>query len=227
MWLLIATTVGFERRVFWAKKKGSETPFKFNDIMSTHRFEEILKELKYTNVDRPEYLDKFWEIRQMQQAFNDSMEEEFIASWVSCLEESMLKWLNKYTCPGFMVVPRKPWPCGNEYHTICCSESDGVLFALEIVEGMDVPPQRLEKDHSEKGATVGLLLILTKGLHGSGKVVIMDSGFCVLKGIVELQKLGVFASALIKKGRYWPKYVKGEEVKAKFNGCEPGAFSAI
>jgi hypothetical protein len=29
----------------------------------------------------------------------------------------MNTWLNKY-CPGFMVVPRKPHPYGNEYHSI-------------------------------------------------------------------------------------------------------------
>ena len=33
---------------------------------------------------------------------------------------------------------------------------------------------------------------------GSGKVFILDSGFCVLKAIVELQKKGIFAAALIK-----------------------------
>ena len=53
-----------------------------------------------------------------------------------------------------------------------------------------------------------------------GFVVILDSGFCVLKGIVELRKKGVFASALIKKRRYWPKYIHGEEVKEHFNDKE-------
>ena len=228
MWLLISTTVGFERRDFWAKKKDNDrdTPFKFNEIMSRHRFKEILKELNYTNENKPLYPDKFWEVRQMLDAFNDNMEKEFIPSWVSCLDESMSKWLNKYTCPGFMVVPRKPWPCGNEYHTICCSES-GVLFALELVEGKDEPAQRPRKEHNEKGKTLGLMIRLTKSVHGTGKLVIMDSGFCVLQGIIELRKLGVFSSALIKKRRYWPKYVHGDEFKAQFDHCEPGTFKAL
>ena len=34
---------------------------------------------------------------------------------------------------------------------------------------------------------------------GIGNVVVLDSAFCVLKGIVELKKHGVYASALIKK----------------------------
>jgi len=64
--------------------------------------------------------------------------QEFLSSWISCLDESMSKWVNKYTCLGFMVIPRKPWPFGNEYHTICCSES-GVIFAMELVEGERYP----------------------------------------------------------------------------------------
>ena len=55
-----------------------------------------------------------------------------------------------------------------------------------------------------------------------GFVVILDSGFCVLKGIVELHKKGVFASALIKKRRYWPKYIHGDEVTEHFNDKEVG-----
>ena len=46
-------------------------------------------------------------------------------------------------------------------------------------------------------------------LHGTGMVVVLDSGFCVLEGVIELQKRGVFTAALIKKRRYWPKYVPG------------------
>jgi hypothetical protein len=36
--------------------------------------------------------------------------------WISCLDESTSTWANKYTCPGYMFVPRKPWPFGTEYH---------------------------------------------------------------------------------------------------------------
>ena len=53
-------------------------------------------------------------------------------------------------------------------------------------------------------------------------VAILNSGFCVLKGIVELHKKGVFASTLIKKRRYWPKYIRGDEVKEHFNDKEVG-----
>ena len=46
----------------------------------------------------------------------------------------------------------------------------------------------------------------------------MDSGFFVLKYIIELKKLGIFRSSPIKKRRYWPKHVKGEDVEDNFKG---------
>ena len=54
-------------------------------------------------------------------------------------------------------------------------------------------------------------------------VVILDSGFCVLKAIIELRKKGIFASALIKKRQYWPKFICGDDIKAHFDGKEVGA----
>jgi len=113
------------------------------------------------------------------------MMRKFSPSWISCLDESMSKWVGKYSCPGFMCVPRKPWPLGNEYHTIACGTS-GVLYQVELVEGKDTPRQAPPKQFHETGKTVGLLLRLTKPIWGSSKVVVLDSGFCVLKGIVEL-----------------------------------------
>ena len=44
----------------------------------------------------------------------------------------------------------------------------------------------------------------------------LDSGFCVLQAIVELKKRGVFAHALIKKRRYWPNHVPGEQIIQHF-----------
>lgn len=132
-----------------------------------------------------------------------SMEQEFMASWVCCLDESISKWLDKYTCLGHLIVPRKPWPSGNEYHTICCSLS-GVLFALEIVEGKDKPTERPAKEHSELGKTVSLCLRLTKSLNATGSLVILDSGFCVVKAILEMKRNGVF-SAYKGQTQSWKK----------------------
>ncbi len=49
------------------------------------------------------------------------------------------------------------------------------------------------------GKTVGLLLRMLKSIFHSGRYDVLDSGFCVLKAIVELKKKGVLycAEALI------------------------------
>ena len=132
----------------------------------------------------------------------------------------MSTWTNKYSCPGWMFVPQKPWPFGNEYHTVCCSFS-GILWQMELVEGKDSPSEIVPKFNNE-GKTVGLLLRVLEPIFAKGMTVILDSGFCVLKGIIELKKRGVYASALIKKRKYWPKHIKGDDIKALFDGKDVG-----
>ena len=51
-------------------------------------------------------------MRQWDEAWNKNTEDEFITSWVSVLDKSMIEWLNKY-CPGFKCDGCKPHPVGN------------------------------------------------------------------------------------------------------------------
>ena len=111
-----------------------------NEFMSQKRFEEILGALWLTGRSAPAYKDRFYKVREMLEMWNTNMEEVFSAGWISCLDESMSKWVNEYTCPGFMCVPHKRWPLGNEYHTIACGVC-GVMYAVELVEGKDKPPE--------------------------------------------------------------------------------------
>ena len=78
------------------------------------------------------------------------MKVKFFPSWIPCLDESMSKWVGKYSCPGFMCVSRKSWPLGNEYHTIVCGKS-GVLYQLELVEGRDTSKRAPPKEFNEIG----------------------------------------------------------------------------
>ena len=48
---------------------------------------------------------------------------------------------------------------------------------------------------------------LTETIHHSGRVVIIDSGVCVLKALTKLASIGVYSSTVMKKRRYWPKYI--------------------
>ena len=139
-----------------------------------------------TNVARPQYRDPFWEIQQLIASWNAHMRESFSPSWINCLDESMSIWFNKWTCPGWVFCPRKPHPWGNKYHSICCAVS-GIMFAVEMVEGKDAPREiPPHPTRNQFGRTIGLLLHLTEALYMTGKVVILDSGFCGLKGLIEL-----------------------------------------
>ncbi len=67
------------------------------------------------------------------------------------------------------------------------------MYAIELVKGKDRPPQLAPENFSEHGKTTGLLMRLTESIHHSGRVVIMDSGFCcVLEPLVKLASVGVY-----------------------------------
>ena len=230
LWFLMSTISGVPREEFWSSSDVSMfygAPFRLHSLMTKRRFNSILAALKYTDVPFPPFKDKIHEVRQLIVSFNSRMTEVFNPAWVSCLDESMSVWTSKFSCPGWIFVPRKPHPMGNEYHTICCGQTR-ILYQLELVEGKDRPVELGPLPYENLGGkTVGLLLRLTRPIHTSGRCVILDSGFCVLKGLIELRKRGVFASALIKKRRYWPRYVDGNAINAHMAGKPLGAVDAL
>ena len=192
--------------------------------MSRRRFETILNALSFTNKDPPLFIDKFWQVRDMLFAWNENMAAIFKSGFVTCLDESMSSWINKFTCPGWIFVPRKPRRFGNEYHTICCGIC-GILFALKLVEGKDHPVELPSPPDNKK--TTHLLLELCRSLYGSGKMVVLDSGFCVLQAIIEFKKVGVFACAVIKKRRYWPKFIPGDSINTRMEGKPIGSVDCL
>ena len=190
LWLLMSTCQGWKRQDFWSQLDFDEEedpcPYRFGKYMSKRRFDSITKHLTFTNVNPPSYRDRIWEVRQMIKAWNDNMAAMFLAGWALCLDESMSIWHNRWTCPGWVFCPRKPHPYGNEYHSACCALS-GIMFVIELVEGKDHPSQ-LTVAYEHLGKTVGLMLRCLQSYFASGRYVILDSGFCVLKGIIELRQ---------------------------------------
>jgi len=87
-------------------------------------------------------------------------------------------------------------------------------------------PEYHDAGGRNKGTTVALMLRMTKPIHGTGKVVVLDSGFCVLQGIISLREAGVFSAALIKKRRYWPKFIEGDAVKERMEEKSVGDCDA-
>ena len=226
-WLFMSCYEGIEdRRLWWAEAPidmYDGAPFRLGAYMSRNRFEAITTAIRYTDKDAPtDFEDRFHDVRQMIDEFNEFMAEEYSPSWINCLDESMNSWLNKY-CPGFMVVPRKPHPEGNEYHSIADGD-DGkpIMWRVKLQEGKDRPKKAngawaFPSEWDREGPTVRLMLEMTRPIHYSGKVVTMDSGFCVSAGILALHHRGVYGQALIKKrGRWWPKKVPGDQIDEYF-----------
>jgi Transposase IS4 len=143
LWLLMSTADGCLRREFWSIWEVDifkVVPFGLNLFMDRNRFEDILPSIRYIDKASTQP-DKFYEVSKLIKAWNDNMAENFQPSWISCLDESMSVWTNPHTCPGYMYVPRKPWPFGNEYHTIRCGKST-IMYAIELVEGKDSPADK-------------------------------------------------------------------------------------
>ena len=96
------------------------------------------------------------------------------------------------TCPEWIVCPRKPHQFGNEWHTSCCVLS-GILFIVESVEVKEHPHQASPLEFEYLGRkTVELLLHIMKMYFATGRYVIIDSGLCVLKGLIQLMNEGIF-----------------------------------
>ena len=68
---------------------------------------------------------------------------------------------------------------------------------------------------------------MTESIWHSGKVVVLDSGFCVLQALIEVKKKGLFAAAVIKKWRYWPKHIDGEAINTKLRNEPVGTQTAL
>ena len=225
-----------DRRDWWSPAAISMeegAPFRLNAYLSLKRFNAITSAMRYTSIDPPPFVDRFHDVREMIDAFNDhySGPDGYSPSWLNCLDESMNSFLNKF-CPGFMSVPRKPHPLGNEYHSIC--DGDGgkpIMWRIKIQEGKDRPkkpdgswafPSKFEGTNTKNGQkytkTSTLMCEMTENIHGTGKIVSMDSGFCVTAGILHMHAHGVFGQSLIKKRKYWPKHVPGDLIDRHFEG---------
>ena len=131
----------------WSEKpidmfKGA--PFRLSEYMSGWRFQNIGAAIGYTNIELPAFLDWFHNVRQMIDTFNEHYDMEYVPYWLNCLYKSMNSFLNKF-CPGFMCVPRKPHPFGNEYHSIVDGvtekglEDKPIMWRVKLQEGKDHP----------------------------------------------------------------------------------------
>lgn len=68
---------------------------------------------------------------------------------------------------------------------------------------------------------------MTEPIFGTGKIVSIDSGFCVTAGILHLHDLGVYGQAMIKKRKYWPQGVPGDQIDRYFEGKALGSCKSL
>ena len=106
-----------------------------------------------------------------------------------------------------------------------CPES---FVVVELVEGKAHPCQAFPLEYEDLGSkTVRLMLRIMKSYFTTGGYVILDYGFCVLKGLIQLRKRGYFAFFVIKNRRYWPSMVPGKYMEDDFGEVEVGETDAI
>ena len=68
-----------------------------------------------------------------------------------------------------------------------------------------------------------LMIEMKNPIHQTGKIVSMDSGFCVSVGIIAMHDYGVYGQFLIMKRRYWPKNVPRDAIDSYFANKELGS----
>ena len=71
-----------------------------------------------------------------------------------------------------------------------------------------------------------LLLRTTNIYSATDRYVILDSGFCILKGLIQFGKI-FFACAVIKKRIYWPSMVQSKDMEDNFGEVEVGESYSI
>ena len=84
-----------------------------------------------------------------------------------------------------------------------------------------------KKKFYENGSMADLMVRTTKTLLGTGEVVDMDSGLCVLAGLILMDEKGVLGSELIKKRHYWPKGMTVGEILPHIKNKEFGDVNAF
>ena len=107
-------------------------------------------------------------------------------------------------------------------------EGKPIMRRMKLQEGKDTTKKpdgiwEFPSKFTGYSKTATLMLEITKPSHHTGKVVSMDSGFCVLVGIIAMHNFGFYGQSLINKRRYWPKNVPGDAINSYFAIKELGS----
>ena len=179
-----------ERHMYWFEKSFGVFPgLNFGKHMAKSRFEDIMRYLQLSSNPDPDD-----QIIDFVEAVNNRLQESFMAGDTVCLDESMIKAYHR-NLKGKVKIIRKPRPIGNELKNMADGRSK-VVLKLEVMQGKEV--NKNKEYNQEFGATTGAVLRLTKGLRGTGRIVVADSWFGSVKSAVELAKYGLYSIMLVK-----------------------------
>ena len=164
--------------------------------MSCNRYREIERAFTLPSDNTVPLSDVFRPVRWLVTEWNNNMFHAFKPGSILTVDESMGRWLGK-GMPGLMIVPRKPTPVGREAHTTACAIS-GVIIFYEPYEG-----KQLMKDKDfcrTAGKNPAKALRCTRNWFGSGRLVVLDSGFASVKCALHLHDHGLFMIGNVKTG---------------------------
>ena len=121
-WLIISLHPGYSVPDFFVKNLTQTrdifwNPLYLSELLSGNWFNAIYCYTWLCNKDPPVYQNKFWQVRKCIDSFNFQMIRIFGPSWMICLDESIVVFMNEH-CSGWMSIMCKPHLYGNEYHTI-------------------------------------------------------------------------------------------------------------
>ena len=208
---------------FSSKRRGvkGSAPFKLNVFMSGNRFKKISSSLRFSD-GAPSVPNKFHEEMPKDKAWNENMQASYRPGTDLTPDESMMRWLHRMACPGWVCCPRKPWEFGRERHTV--ADKARVIIAFETVMGKDTPIGHKQKFDEYGGGVTSLVMRLLGPWHNSGRRIWLDSGFCVLLLVALLSTVGLFANAQIKKRRYWPRFLPIADIEAQLETMSVGDY---
>ncbi len=116
IWFLMSLNGQYSVDEFFETKTKSDQRDFFNPpqcgkYMSKGRFQRLLQFLRLTKTPPPAHRNRSWIIRDMIKSFNNHIETVFNPSWITCLNESMVLFMNEF-CPNWVCVKCKPHPFG-------------------------------------------------------------------------------------------------------------------
>ncbi|KAK3252459.1 hypothetical protein CYMTET_38242 [Cymbomonas tetramitiformis] len=234
-WFYMCCNPGYTRDEYWAERASEVSRIAHNlgekSKLQRHDFDHILEyfvlpeyvsgvpftdPLSPSDCGLPEGIppdDAFRQVRRFIDGLNKHWRTVFTPGTKLTIDESMIKWLSRYLCPGWVKVGRKPDSMGHELKTLVDSTSR-ILFQFELQEGKEYDNRK--KFVAEYGATCAMVLRMLEPFKSTGRIVIGDSWFGSTKTALLLYEWGIYSVLNVKTAhKFFPKFALLAALKDK------------